>query len=167
MTRHPDAKTKQIMKGSPKEIQKVAHLRSPRVKKVEPKEGRMDSTHSIHELKPDESRLLTEEEMKSILLEVADRYYDAEVDVNVGHTVLVKAQDVRTASIKEAEHYEDMFVLQSANADALIRQAEWKEAECQARVERIFEEMETRWETLGLDSYWWQALKRREGDKIE
>jgi len=38
------------------------------------------------------NRLLNDEEIREILLDVADHYYDAETDVTVSHTVIAQVQ---------------------------------------------------------------------------
>ena len=57
------------------------------------------------ELEPraEEDGLLTDEEIGTVLLEVADWYYDAEVNVTVSYTAVAKAQDAKTAAAKDAE----------------------------------------------------------------
>ena len=47
-------------------------------------------------------RLLTDKEMQKVLYEVWEKYYDAEVNVNVSHTSMARAQDAKTANIFNA-----------------------------------------------------------------
>ena len=42
---------------------------------------------------------LSDEEIKKILLEVADRYYDAEIHINVSHTAIAKGQVTKLINI--------------------------------------------------------------------
>jgi len=117
--------------------------------------------------KPDESRLLTDDDFIQLFTEeqrtqgVPDKYNFPEAIAGNAcyHRVLAKAQDAKTASIKDAE--------------------------CQRRVERIFEEIEEH--DFSYDRYgnplmnldfrtsdgrqyvapWWQALKKREAKNVE
>ncbi len=104
--------------------------------------GAIEKIMEMVGVKPDESRLLTSEEIMAIThcLGISKNYED-----------IAKAQDAKTASIKDAE--------------------------CQQRVERIFNKIESKMAIERCDPdvmpyftdyYWmpidiWQALKKREG----
>ena len=139
----------------------------------------------MSELKPDESRLLTRDSdnfyelIQSCKGKLIDDLHEADfypspitssflwMEGVIEHIaeVFVKAQDAKTASIKDAECDERVRELTIAINEAAF---ELKDAECQARVERIFKEADTmcihygnegtKWVKRCCDECW-QALK--------
>lgn len=119
----------------------------------------------LFEPKPDESRLLTDEEIDALDAEFTSDQLGSHAHENK----LVATQDAKTAPIEYKRGYDDACKV--------------KDAECQARVERIFREIEkilfVEYGTIGgLKALWfkeslefqpielynlWQALKKQEG----
>ena len=83
----------------------------------------------LFEPKPDESRLLSDEETLEILKIGAGPPFDA----------IAKAQDAKTASIKDKE-----FVEEKVDFGLSVHEAAWEQAtfECQQREDKIFKEIE-------------------------
>ncbi len=101
-----------------------------------------DMEIELFEPKPDESRLLTDEEVIRLGFKVCGKDFSRIDFCELPEFLL--AQDAKTASIKDAE--------------------------CQARVERIFKEIYTRFcrfdkdtNEFCLNAKDWQALKKQEG----
>ena len=77
-----------------------------------------------------------------------------------------------TASIIRAEYIKERIKTREDYTHELEKFAEIKDAECQKRVERIFEEIEAKFEDvtgddsveqiLAIPKYKWQALKKQE-----
>lgn len=100
----------------------------------------------LFEPKPDESRLLTDEEITSAAIQgnaelpsygsTSAEHWHAE------YRAIAKTQDAKTASIKDAEYGSKIETYQKANKDFqdLLIEAHRQE---QARVERMFKEIDT------------------------
>ena len=121
----------------------------------------------VEKLKPDESRLLTEEQWIENGGEWRSSYEQ--------YLKILQAQDVKTASIKDARFKElcancDSWLWKSGEKQEIIDR---KNAGCQQRVERIFKDIETQNpvdEILGgiiLTPKQWQALKNKALKKQE
>lgn len=114
--------------------------------------------------KPDESRLLTDEELiEASRFDAEGKWILDEGNQLTGRRQVAKAQDAKTASILKAQIEErDKRIAELQESFKMLQ--ELSKAECQERVERIFREIEEgnvlRISTLGD---WWQALKKQEG----
>jgi len=125
-------------------------------------------TLTYDEPKPDE-KLLTDEQIYEIL--GANKNCNLPYVYSKWLGLLLKAQNAKTASIKDAEIKNLIVKIIELNGQLLEYKLGKKDAECQARVERIFKEIEEI-SLLGdaggkvvISNMWLLAFKKREGVK--